>query len=144
MRFASIFRTVTPFWRIALPLIFLPVLELLGLYYFFGILFTVLSMAGGGLLGIFILRHQGKYYWEELNRQLDRNEMPVQSAVNGGLLLLAAILLLLPGLITDVIGLLLWFPLTRAFAASHLQLLFNFYRSQHRTPPDPRDVIDIP
>jgi UPF0716 protein FxsA len=143
MRFASIFRTVTPFWRIALPLAFLPVLELLGLYYFFGIIFTVLSMVGGGLLGLFILQHQGRFYWEELNRQLDRNEVPIQSVVNGSLLLLAAALLIMPGLITDAVGLLLWFPLTRSFAASHLQLLFNFYRSRTRTHSGSPDVIDI-
>ena len=143
------------FFRIVLVFTLLPVLELLGLWFCsgifgpFGLLFTILVIVGTGLIGAFLARYQGLNCWLELNRQLDRGETPAQPIMHGILILFAAILLIVPGLITDFFGILLLIPPIRSLVISHIRLRFEAYRAQtgHRGPhhpsPEPPEVIDV-
>jgi len=145
MRFNPFNKATFRFWRTALPLVLIPVAELGLLLFFFGTWFTLLSVLIGGLLGAFLAHRAGARCWIEFNRQLDRGEIPTVSALNGVLILLAALLLILPGFLTSLFGLVLFFPLTRTFVISYLMLYFDSHRIQARkrdTPSSP-DVIDI-
>ena len=145
MRFPPLNKIITPFWRWALFLVLLPILELFLLLHFFGNLFTLLSIFVSGLVGMYIVQRKGLHYWIELNRQLDHGETPTLPVLHGTLILLAALLMILPGLLTSLLGLFLLFPLTRTFVVSYLVLQFEAYRLRARkenTPHSP-DIIDV-
>ena len=145
MRFSFFNKIITPFWSWALFLILLPVLELFLLLYFVGKLLTLLSIFVSGLIGVFIARREGLHYWIDLHRQLDRGETPTLPVLHGVLVLLAAMFMIFPGLLTSLFGLFLLFPLTRSIIVSHLVLQFEAYRLRVRkgdTPHSP-DIIDV-
>ena len=146
MRFNPFNKAAFRFWQTALPLVSIPVVELaLMLYVFPGSLFTLLSVFLGGLLGAFLARRTGVRCWIELNQQLDRGETPTVPTLDGVLILLAALLLILPGLLTSLVGLVLFFPLTRTFIISYIVLQFESYRhqSRKRDAPSQPEIIDI-
>jgi len=145
MRFNPFRRAAFRFWRTALPLVLMPAAELALLLYFFGILFTLLNVLIGGLFGAFLARRQGVRCWMEFNRQLDHGETPTVPVLSGVLILLAVLLLILPGFLSGLAGLVLLFPPTRAFVISYLVLYFEAHRLQKRKreAPSAPEVIDI-
>jgi len=128
MRFMPFKKMISPFWRWALFLVLLPILEFFLLHKIFGLWLTLLSMLLFGLLGVFIAQREGRYYWVELNRQLDRGETPTLPVLHGIAILVGALLMILPGLLTSLLGLLLLFSLTRSFVVSYLVLQFEAHR----------------
>lgn len=78
---------------------------------------AVLVVLTGAVVGVWALRFEGLRTWTKAAERLERGETPAQEVLEGGLLGLGAVLLLLPGLITDVLGLLCMFPLTRRWLA---------------------------
>jgi len=146
MRLIPLKKFISPFWRCALFLVLIPILELFCLLVVFQWLWLVLlSMLVSGLLGMFIAWRVGGHHWMELNRQLDRNELPTLPVLHGVLIMLAALLMIMPGLFTSLIGLVLLFPFTRFFVASHLVLQFEAYRLKTREGNAVRtpEIIDI-
>ena len=65
------------------------------------------------LVGIFYARYEGFNTMKSGISQLMRNEIPIYEMISGAALACAAILLILPGFATDLLGFLLIFPLTR-------------------------------
>ena len=145
MRFNPFNKATFRFWRMALPLVLIPVAELALMLYFLSDWLTLLSVLVGGLLGAFLAYRQGTRCWIEFNRQLERGETPTGPAINGVLILLAAFLLILPGLLSSLVSLVLFFPLTRTFIASYLVLCFEAHRLQtrKRDAPQSPEIIDI-
>ena len=64
-------------------------------------------------LGIIYARYEGFNTLKSGMTQLVKNEMPIYEIVSGAALAFAALLLILPGFATDVLGILMIFPLTR-------------------------------
>jgi len=64
-------------------------------------------------LGIIYARYEGFNTLRSGMSQLIKNELPVYEIVSGAALAFAAFLLILPGFATDVLGILMIFPLTR-------------------------------
>ncbi len=81
----------------------------------FGVIaFTFLT----AFLGVALVRWQGFQALQELRRTMDAGKPPVVEIASGALLLLAGVLLLIPGFVTDAAGFaLLVPPLRRALAA---------------------------
>jgi len=71
----------------------------------------LLTAAMGGIL----VRSQGGQVIATLKRQLDRGRLPVEEAFHGLCILVAGLLLLTPGFVTDVIGFALLVPPLRRF-----------------------------
>jgi UPF0716 protein FxsA len=65
------------------------------------------------LVGIVISRSYGKEVFEKMQRQLKSREAPGDEALNGAVMGVASMLLITPGVVTDVLGLLIMTPLTR-------------------------------
>ena len=63
--------------------------------------------------GILYARYEGFNTIRSGMSQLVKNEMPVYEIISGAALAFAALLLILPGFATDLLGLLIIFPLTR-------------------------------
>src|SRR5262249_60646040 len=79
-----------------------------------GVIPTILTLLADALLGSFLLRHQGRAAWVRFNRALSENRIPHKEVIDGVLVIFGGALLLTPGFITDVFGLILLIPPTRA------------------------------
>ncbi|MGG1660129.1 FxsA family protein [Brevibacillus sp. NRS-1366] len=86
-------------------------------------LIAVGSMIGGwntallviltSLFGAWMAKQQGVQVFRMVQFQLARGQMPTETLIDGVLVLIGGILLLLPGFISDVIGLIFLIPYTR-------------------------------
>lgn len=75
---------------------------------------TVAILAADSVLGALLLRHQGRTAWRQFTRALDERRVPGREVLNGVLVVFGGAFLITPGFITDVLGLLLLVPPTRA------------------------------
>ncbi len=82
---------------------------------------TLALLLADALLGSFLLKHQGRGAWQRFNQALAERRFPGREVVDGLLIVVGGTLLLTPGFITDVFGLLLLIPPTRAVARGVLR-----------------------
>ena len=78
-----------------------------------GAVLTILLILSTAFIGIIYVRYEGFNTLRSAMGQLIKNEIPLFEIVSGAALVIGAFLLLLPGFLTDTIGLLLIFPITR-------------------------------
>ena len=76
---------------------------------------TILLIALTAIIGVWYARYEGFNTLKSGIKQLMRNELPFYEMVSGAALAFAALLLIFPGFATDIMGLLLIFPITRRF-----------------------------
>ena len=76
-------------------------------------------------LGIIYARYEGFNTLKSGMSQLVRNEMPVYEIISGAALAFAALLLILPGFATDIIGLLIIFPPTRKLLLKKISVKYK-------------------
>ena len=74
---------------------------------------TILLIFITAFLGIIYARYEGFNTLKSGMSQIVKNEMPIYEIVSGAALAFAALLLILPGFATDLLGLLIIFPPTR-------------------------------
>jgi len=104
------------FGGLALLLIAVPILELvilIRLGQVLGLLPTLGLVLATGLLGATLARLEGMRVLMRFQRELATGQLPTQSAMDGVCVLIGGVLLLTPGVLTDVAGLSLLFPPTR-------------------------------
>lgn len=75
---------------------------------------TILLLAADSLLGSVLLRTQGRSVWRRFNTVLAEGKMPHREVIDGVLMVFGGAFLITPGFLTDVVGLLLLVPPTRA------------------------------
>ena len=101
---------------VLLLIILIPILEI---YLFIKIgsqigAFTTISLIFfTAIVGVFYARYEGLNTLKAGVTQLYKNQMPLFELMSGAALAFAALLLILPGFATDVLGFLLIFPITR-------------------------------
>ena len=78
-----------------------------------GALNTILLILTTAVVGIWYARYEGFNTLRSGMSQLVKNELPLYEIVSGAAIAFAALLLILPGFATDIIGILLVFPVTR-------------------------------
>ena len=99
-----------------LLIILIPILEI---YLFIKIgsqigAFTTISLIFvTAIVGVYYARYEGLNTLRSGVSQLYKNQMPLFELISGAALAVAAFLLILPGFATDIIGILLVFPITR-------------------------------
>jgi len=79
-----------------------------------GIGWTLLLLLADSILGTVLLRSQGRTVWRRFNAAIAEGRMPHREVLDGALVILGGAFLLTPGFITDVFGVLLLLPPTRA------------------------------
>jgi UPF0716 protein FxsA len=75
---------------------------------------TLVLLLADALLGSLLLRHQGRAAWIRFNRALAEGRLPHKEVFDGVLVIMGGALLLTPGFLTDILGLILLIPPTRA------------------------------
>ena len=83
-----------------------------------GALNTILLILFSAIVGIWYARYEGFNTLRSGMSQLVRNEVPLYEMISGAAIAFAALLLILPGFATDIIGILLIFPVTRKIILS--------------------------
>ena len=78
-----------------------------------GAVSTILLIISTALIGLVYVRYEGFNTLRSAMSQLIKNEIPLFEIISGAALVIGAFLLLLPGFLTDILGFLLIFPLTR-------------------------------
>ncbi len=88
--------------------------------------------------GLLLVRHEGMGTLGRIRAELNAGRVPTAHLVDGGLLLVAGLLLLIPGFITDLAGLLLLLPPVRGLVKLGLARRFRV-QTIARTPQPPPD-----
>lgn len=82
---------------------------------------TFLLVLGTSVLGVWLLRREGARSWRAFRTSLSEGRPPGPSATDGLLVLIGGVLIVLPGLLSDLIGALLVLPPTRRLAGRWAQ-----------------------
>lgn len=72
------------------------------------------------VVGSWLVKREGVRAWGKFNEAVAQGRVPTREIIDGVLILVAGALLLAPGFLTDVIGILVLFPPTRAMFRSML------------------------
>lgn len=102
--------------RIIGVLLLIPLLEMLLLVVlstYLGWQLVVLLVVLTALVGLFLVRAQGRYTLRKIQRKTAQGEIPTDELLDGALLLVSGAFLVTPGLVTDFLGFLLMIPVTR-------------------------------
>ncbi|HZO36250.1 MAG TPA: FxsA family protein [Solirubrobacteraceae bacterium] len=81
---------------------------------------TVALLIADSILGSMLMRSQGRVAWRRFNAALAEGRPPTREILDGALVILGGALLVTPGFVTDVFGLALLLPPSRAIARSLL------------------------
>ena len=106
---------------ILLTIILVPVVEIYLLIKIgsqIGAMSTILLIFTTAVIGIYYAKYEGLNTLKSGFTQLSKNETPTYEVISGAAIAFAALLLIIPGFATDVLGFLLIFPLSR-------KLIFN-------------------
>ena len=90
-----------------------------------GPLNTVLLIFLTAITGVYFAKMQGLNTIKSGFNQLVKNEIPIYEIISGAALAFAALLLIIPGFLTDLIGFLLIVPVTRKIFIKILSSKFN-------------------
>lgn len=85
-----------------------------------GVLLTIAGIFVTAMVGIWLLRNQGRAIMSSLQAQLARGEAPVASLAAGTSIMAGAVLMLIPGYLTDAIGLVMFLPVIRTLIGASL------------------------
>ncbi len=104
-----------------------------------GALNTILLIIVTAIVGIWYARYEGFNTLRSGMSQLVKNELPFYEIVSGAVIAFAALLLILPGFASDIIGILLIFPITRKFL---LNKYSRKYSSKKKGKDDTKNYIE--
>src|SRR5918999_6581937 len=79
-----------------------------------GALWTIALLAADSVLGSLLMRAQGRSVWRRFNEAMGAGRMPHREVIDGVLVIFGGALLITPGFVTDIVGLILLVPPTRA------------------------------
>ena len=85
-----------------------------------GIWWTIGLLIADSLLGSWLMRHQGRASWRRFNEAVAGGRVPTREVLDGALVIFGGALLLTPGFLTDILGLVLLVPPTRAIVRAML------------------------
>jgi len=80
-----------------------------------GAITTILLIFVTAIVGVYYAKYEGLNTLKSGFAQLSRNEAPTYEMLSGAAIAFAALLLIIPGFATDILGFLLIFPITRKF-----------------------------
>ena len=75
---------------------------------------TIALLILDSILGVWLLRHQGRLSWRRFRETLSAGRVPANETADGALVIFGGALLLTPGFVTDIFGLLMLIPGSRA------------------------------
>lgn len=123
---------------IIVPLLELALLIEVGKY--LGVWNTIALVLVTAVAGAMMMQLEGLRVWNNLQQDLMSMRMPTDNIINGVLILIGGIVLLTPGIITDIIGITLLIPFTRSIYRKILKKKFEY---KVRTKADIVEIKEI-
>ena len=123
---------------ILLAIILVPVIEIYLLIKIgsqIGAATTILLIFITAIVGIYYAKYEGLNTLKSGFLQLSKNESPAYEVISGAAIAFAALLLIIPGFATDIIGFLLIFPLSR-------KIILNKFTKKQHSSYSKKDYID--
>ena len=111
-------------FKLLLLFILVPLVELALLIYvgtLIGPWYTILIVVGTGILGAVLAKSQGTLIVNRIRSSLEQGIIPSDELFAGALILVGGLVLLTPGIITDILGFALLIPQTRRAIAGWLR-----------------------
>ena len=141
MRFGAI-----PFLLLIVPILEIAVFILVGGQ--IGLIATLAMILLTAILGSILLRIQGFSVINRIQAQANSGELPGRELANGAMIMVAGVLLLTPGFITDGLGFLLFFPPFRDFIwatiASRVIIQSGpSFKQAYREDPAQDNIVDL-
>lgn len=90
-----------------------------------GVMDTIALVVITGFTGAWLARSQGLQIFRHIQSELQQGKMPSDALIEGLLLLIAGIVLITPGLLTDCAGILLLIPPTRKLLLQYVKKRFQ-------------------
>jgi UPF0716 protein FxsA len=78
-----------------------------------GVVWTIAILVADSILGSLLMRSQGRAAWRRFNVALQAGRPPAREVLDGVLVIFGGALLLTPGFVTDIFGLIFLLPPTR-------------------------------
>jgi len=100
-----------------------------------GALITILLIFASAIIGIYYAKYEGINILKSGFIQLSKNQAPTYEMISGAAVAFAALLLIVPGFITDIIGFFLIFPFSRKF-------VFTFFKKKFSRKQERNNYID--
>ena len=113
---------------IILTIIIVPIIEI---YLFIkigseiGAFTTIFLIFATAVIGIYYAKYEGINTLRSGFKQISKNQTPAYEVISGAAIAFAALLLIIPGFATDILGFLLIFPITRKFFFNNLSKKFK-------------------
>ena len=85
-----------------------------------GVWWTIAILIADSIIGSLLMRSQGRIAWRRFNEALQAGRPPARETLDGALVIFGGAFLLTPGFITDIFGLVLLIPPTRALVRAIL------------------------
>ncbi len=123
---------------IFLSIILVPIIEIYLLIKIgsqIGAMTTILLIFTTAIVGIYYAKYEGLNTLRSGFSQLSKNETPAYEVVSGAAIAFAALLLIIPGFLTDIMGFLLIFPISR-------KLIFRKLSGKHVKETKKKDYIE--
>lgn len=109
----------TLWWTLAVLFVVVPIIEvylLVQIGQVIGAWWTIALLIADGVLGSYLIKHEGSRAWRALQEALSTYRMPSRELADGALILVGGTLLVTPGFFTDVFGFFMVLPFTRPLA----------------------------
>tara|TARA_B110000003_G_scaffold246929_1_gene257737 strand:- start:1522 stop:1938 length:417 start_codon:yes stop_codon:yes gene_type:complete len=107
-----------------------------------GAISTILLIFTTAVVGIYYAKYEGLNTLKSGFAQLSKNEAPTYQVISGAAIAFAALLLIIPGFVTDVLGFLIIFPISRKFIFNNFSKKFK-YKNNERNNFIDGDFEDI-
>jgi len=101
-----------------------------------GAITTILLIFTTAIVGVYYAKYEGINTLKSGFAQISKNEVPTYEMISGAAIALAAILLIIPGFATDVIGFLIIFPITRKLIFSKFITKLKFNKNKYERKKD--------
>jgi UPF0716 protein FxsA len=108
-----------------------------------GALPTIAILVVDSLLGAALMRSQGRAVWRRFERAVSERRPPAREVVDGGLVIFGGALLLTPGFLTDILGLILLIPPSRTIVRAILARRLTHRMVAAATRPRAPQAYDV-
>ena len=137
--------------RLLLLLILLPAIEIVLLVWIAtrtSLLLVLGLLLGAGILGAYLSRQQGLRAMTRISKEMQAGRIPAEAMFDAMLVSLAAVLLILPGILSDIVALWLLFPPTRRLFKAYVrrrveERVVDMQRAGFNTDMGRDEIIDV-
>ena len=120
---------------ILLSIILIPIIEIYLLIKIgtqIGAATTIILIFTTAVVGVYYAKYEGLNTLKSGFSQLSKNETPAYEVISGAAIAFGALLLIIPGFATDIMGFLIIFPITRKF-------LFKIFSKKFSKRPEKKN-----